>query len=102
MTKLYARQGDLVIDKLTTPISGELETVRRVTFAGDSSGRPHVILGAAQIRMENGATLLRLSKPRQLVHQAAGGHKPVAMEPGDYQIRSLRERGDGADRNVED
>jgi hypothetical protein len=101
-TAIYARQGDLVIDKLQSPISGELEKAKQVTFAGDSSGHPHRIVGEVLLRKEGRRTLVRLSEPRTLEHGRAGGHKPVTLEAGDYAITPLRERGDAGDRSVED
>lgn len=99
---LFARQGDLVIEKLSTRITGELEHVKRVTFAGDSSGHPHFIAATAQIRREGRATFVRLEATGVLEHGKAGGHRPIEMPPGDYSVRILRERGDGFDRAVED
>jgi hypothetical protein len=100
---IYARQGDLVIDRLATPITGELEKGRAISFAGDSSGHPHRLLGACEFRREaNGVTLVRVAKPTKIAHGKAGGHKAVTLEAGDYEVRRLRERGDKTDRIVED
>ena len=106
-TSLYARQGDLVIDKLSVPIAGELESVRRIVFAGDSSGHPHTLTlksrgAVAQIRRDGLRTFVRLTQTAEIVHGKPDGHKTVEMPPGDYEIRPLRERGDGYDRAVED
>jgi hypothetical protein len=102
MTILYARQGDLVIDKLETAILGELEPTKRLTFAGDSSGHPHRLMGVCLSRREADQTLIRIAKAMRIEHGRAGGHKPVKLVPGDYAVRILRERGDGRDRRVED
>lgn len=99
---LYARQGDLVIEKLTSAIAGDLYPSRNVVFAGDSSGHRHVLRGAALTRSEGDRTLIRVAEPTVIEHEKADGHKTVALDPGDYEIRSLRERGDGSDRAVED
>lgn len=102
MTTIYARQGDLVIDKLDTPITGELATTKRLTFAGDSSGHPHRLVGACQSRRETDRTLIRIATATRIEHGRAGGHRPVKLVPGDYAVSILRERGDGRDRKVED
>jgi hypothetical protein len=101
-TVIYARQGDLVIEKLSAPIAGELERAPRLTFAGDSSGHPHRLKGPCESRRDGLATLVRVAKRTTLEHGRAGGHKPVTLEPGDYSVRALRERGNSADRQVED
>jgi len=104
--ELYARQGDLVIEKVTS-ISGKLEKVKGVTFAGDSSGHPHTLAGAIEMRREGRATLVKVTGKREITHGKEGGHKTVtlngsAAKPGYYSVRPLRERGDGSDRAVED
>lgn len=99
---LYARQGDIVIEKLTLAIAGDLYPARNIVFAGDSSGHRHVLRGAALTRAEGDRTLVRVAEPTALEHEKADGHQSVTLEPGDYEIRSLRERGDGSDRAVED
>jgi hypothetical protein len=101
--EIYGRQGDLVVEKLSKMITETLEKGKAVTFAGDSSGHPHRITGAVEFkRIANGTTLLRVAKPVAITHGRGGGHKALALEPGDYEIRPLRERGDQNDRNVED
>jgi hypothetical protein len=99
---IYARQGDLVIDKLAAPISGDMERTRRIVFAGDSSGHPHTLLAPALMRRDGLRTFVRLSKAAEITHGKPDGHKPVKLVAGDYEIRPLRERGDGSDRAVED
>jgi len=100
---LYARQGDLVIEKLADPISGELAPTKRIVFAGDSSGHPHVAAGKFLARKDGLRTFVRVEgKPLEIVHGKSDGHKTVSLEPGDYEIRPLRERGAGLDRAVED
>jgi hypothetical protein len=100
--KIYARQGDLVVNKLITPISGELEKTSTLVFAGDSSGHPHRLKGACLSRREGLVTLVRVARQTVLEHGRAGGHKPITLEPGDYAVQPLRERGNRLDRRVED
>ena len=100
--EIYGRQGDLVIDKLAVPITGELEPVRNLSLAGDSSGHRHVLRGEALVRRDGRSTLARLSQSTILTHEKPDGHEDVPIEAGDYEIRPLRERGDQGDRPVED
>lgn len=99
--KLYARQGDLVIEQLDT-IAGELLPTKRVVFAGDSSGHPHTLVGAIKMRRDGRRTFVELAEPAQLTHGKPGGHRTVTLGAGKYEVRPLRERGDGFDRAVED
>jgi hypothetical protein len=98
--QLYARHGDLVIEK--TNVTGDLEKGRDIVFAGDSSGHPHTLLGACLYRKDGRSTFIRLAEATKLQHGKPDGHETISMEPGDYEIRPLRERGDGLDRAVED
>lgn len=103
---LYARQGDLVIEKLSK-IDGELAELKGITFAGDSSGHPHSIAGKLFARREGTRTLVKVTGRREITHGKDGGHNTVvlegsAKEPGLYEVRPLRERGDGSNRAVDD
>lgn len=101
---LYARQGDLIIEKLSTPLTGDMVKRPTVVFAGDSSGHRHRISGNILVAevWPAGETAIRLSDTTDLIHEKADGHATVRMEPGDYVVRHLRERGDSSDRAVED
>lgn len=99
--ELYARHGDLVIEKLDK-IDGELTEAKDFVFAGDSSGHTHVLRGLAQVRRDGLRTFVRVPKKTKLTHAKPDGHKTIDIEAGDYEVRSLRERGDGSDRAVED
>ncbi len=97
--QLYARHGDLVFDKLDTPITGDLDKHVDLILAGNDSA-PHTVRGQVEARREEGITFLRVAKATTVDH--AGRHMPITLEPGDYEVRPLRERHDGADRAVED
>jgi hypothetical protein len=99
--RIYARQGDLVIEKIDG-IDGDLESITNFVFAGDSSGHHHTLIGTAQIRRDGAATLVRLSQALRLEHGKPDGHETVTLEIGTYRVRPLRERGDAGDRAVED
>jgi len=100
--ELFARQGDLVIEKLPVPFPGEVTKVTNFVFAGDSSGHPHTLNGTALMQRQGVATRVRIAEPMELTHGKHDGHRTVALPPGDYEVRPLRERGDGSDRAVED
>lgn len=101
--EIYARQGDLVIEKLKALPSGiELQPGKAVTFAGDSSGHPHTLAGSFKFARRGRETFVRVGKKHSITHGKAGGHKAVELARGIYVVRPLRERGDGSDRAVED
>jgi hypothetical protein len=101
---LFARQGDLVIERLDKQIEGDLIKRSDIVFAGDSSGHRHRLLGTAMVEANSSPqrTRFRIVEPMQLAHEKPDGHKTIDLLPGDYEIRPLRERGDGSDRAVED
>jgi len=103
-TEIYARQGDLVIEKITiAPAEAKaMKPVANYVFAGDSSGHPHTLRGTALVSRDGAVTRLRLAEAAELTHGKAGGHKTVSFVPGDFEVRPLRERGGQGDRNVVD
>lgn len=102
--EIYARHGDLVIEKLNTPITGELKKGTNIVFAGDSSGHPHTLVGEVMHRRDGRRTFVQVpdGKSLELRHGKSTGHKTISLAPGAYEVRPLRERGDGSDRAVED
>lgn len=94
---IYARQGDLVIEKVKK-VTGELRKATNFVLAGTDS--PHTLRGTVQLRREGLVTFVRVPKATEIAH--AGRHEPVKLAKGDYEIRPLRERGAGMDRAVED
>lgn len=103
-TEIYARQGDLVIERIDLAKSAArgLKPATNYVFAGDSSGHPHTLRGTALVERTGSVTRLRLAETMQLEHGKAGGHRTVTLEPGDYEVRPLRERGGEGDRDVAD
>lgn len=97
--QLYARQGDLVFKKLSEPIVGTLKPVTGLVLAGNDSA-PHTVAGLVNHRQDGRRHFIEV--PTATVSQHAGRHVAVALEAGSYEITPLRERGDGADRAVED
>lgn len=105
--QLYARQGDLVIQRLDKAPTEELSEMKSVVFAGDSSGHPHMLTGKVMARRVGRRTLVTVTANREITHGKPDGHKTVLLKgskakPGHYEVRPLRERGDGSDRAVED
>jgi hypothetical protein len=94
---IYARQGDIVIDRLKKPTTETLEPKRDLVLAGGSSGHPHTLVGACLAKIEERRTLVRVAEPTRIEH--AGQHKTVDLPAGDYEIRRKREEGE---RQVED
>lgn len=94
---IYARQGDLVFEQTT--ITGDLTAANSAVLAGHDSAA-HTVKGAMSLRTEGLVTFLRAAKKVTVTH--AGRHLPITLEPGDYRVFPLRERGDGTDRAVED
>jgi hypothetical protein len=102
MHLIFARQGDLVIARISKAAAAELSPTVDLVVAGDSSGHRHRLLGRSLSRRDGNVTIVRIAEPHELVHEKAGGHKPITLRAGDYEIRPLRERGDAGDRAVED
>lgn len=96
--EIYARQGDLVINKAATMPDG-LEKQRGLVLAGATSS-PHTVVGTVEAKRDGGSTFIRVTEATTVEH--AGRHKPVKLAPGDYVVRPLRERGGEGDRAVED
>ncbi len=101
--QVYARQGDLVISKAINPRT-DLTAAKVATFAGDSSGHPHTLhaLQPMKIKKDGRTTHLEVTGTERITHGRPDGHADVVLEPGNYIIRPLRERGDQDDRAVED
>jgi hypothetical protein len=94
---IYARQGDLVFSK--EAVTGELTITKNLVLAGNDTA-PHTVKGSFLSRQDGRTTFLRITKRTSVTHD--GRHLPVSLEPGDYRVYPLRERGDGTDRAVED
>lgn len=102
--ELYARQGDLVIENIAAPAKLDDDWKREtgIVFAGDSSGHRHRLMGGAMAKRVGRATQIVIETATQLVHERGNGHITLDLQPGAYIIRPKRERGDSADRVVED
>jgi hypothetical protein len=97
--QLYARQGDLVFNKLSGPVPGELKPVTGLVLSGRDSG-PHTVVGLVGHRRDGRTLFLSVGEPTEVTH--AGRHKAITLEPGSYEVYPLRERGGVEDRAVED
>ena len=87
--EIFARHGDLVIEKTT--ITGKLEKATNLVLAGADTS-PHTLRGKVQMRRDGRNTLVRLSKRTKLTHSSR--HEDKWLPKGDYTIRPLREAGD--------
>jgi hypothetical protein len=96
---IFAIQGDQVIRKLDTKISGKLQPATNLVIAGSHEGT-HTIKGTCQTRLDGDIRLVRVQRKTKLVH--ASRHLETAMPAGDYSITTQRERGGDIDRAVED
>lgn len=96
---IYARQGDLVIEKLSSPITRELAPSVGLVLAGSDTSA-HRIAGKVESAQDGRDWLIRVTEPTSIDH--ADRHHSVTLEPGDYVVRPLRERGDDGDRAVDD
>lgn len=97
---VFARHGELVISRTSTKQA--LIRSEDLVLGGDSSGHTHTLLGACESHRDGDVTVIRLATESRIVHAKPDGHRDLVLPPGDYEIRTLRERGDGADRRVED
>ncbi len=97
--KIYARQGDLVIQKATL---GKFDGAKKVTnyvLAGSGSSS-HILRGTSLVLAAGPETSIRLAEDSSIDHQER--HLSTPMPAGDYLVAPLRERHGDADRAVED
>lgn len=87
---IYARQGDLVFNRVSA-VTGELKKQTDFVLAGRDSA-PHTIRGTSQVRTDGRIHHVRVAESTLVTH--AGRHEPITLEPGDYTIRPLREGND--------
>ena len=101
MTELFARHGDLVIDRRTIPSNINLEQAKAPIVLAGHDTAPHQIEQFSKVEMgkNENITYLRIGEKVQLFHH--GRHLPIELPPGDYHIVPLRE-GNEVDRDVED
>lgn len=102
MDQIFARHGDLVINKAPIPKDIELtEPKSRVVLAGRESA-PHAIAEFQHVKYgaRGGIQYLRIAEPVELSHSER--HKTITLPPGDYQVASLAEMNGDMARAVED
>lgn len=103
----YARQGDLVFNRLPgelqvlsrLPDDKELKPASGLVLSGTDSD-PHTVAGLALVHRDGRGIFLRGPETTEVAH--AGRHLAISLEAGDYEVYPLRERGDRDDRAVED
>lgn len=98
--ELYARQGDLVFNKLPDNFEmGELVAASDLVLAGSTSSR-HVVRGPSLTREDGTDRLVKVVTATQVSHDDR--HLPTELIPGNYRASKLRERHGDGDRQVED
>jgi len=95
--KIYARQGDLVINRAEA--ADRLEPVQNYVVAGSHTA-PHTILGAAAIRRSGLNLHVTVEADTTLIH--TGRHPTIPLPKGSYVINSQRERNGANDQPVND
>jgi hypothetical protein len=102
MDQIFARHGDLVINRAPIPSGAKLDKPKvRVVLAGRESA-PHAIDAFESVLYGQSGSLqfVRVLEPVELSHSER--HKTIALPPGDYQIASLAEMSGDIARAVDD
>lgn len=102
MEQIFARHGDLVINRADIPSDITLAQPKgRVVLAGRESA-PHAIDAFQHVLygQRDGIQFLRVAEPVELTHSER--HKTIALPPGDYQVASLAEMNGDLSRAVDD
>jgi hypothetical protein len=102
MEQLFARHGDLVINKAPIPRGVDLLQPKTAVVLAGRESAPHAIAEFQHVLYgQDGAVqYLRVAQEVELSHSER--HKTIALPPGDYQIASLAEMSGDMARAVED
>lgn len=102
MEQIYARHGDLVINKEPTPSTVELKKPAGPLVLAGTDSSPHSIaqFNAVLHAKVGEMQYLKVVEPVQLSHD--GRHKAITIEPGEYSIYPLAEMSGEMARRVED
>lgn len=102
MEQLFARHGDLVINRAAIPKDIELDQPKAAVILAGRESAPHAIAEFEHVKYgaRDGIQYLRVAKEVDLSHSER--HKTIALPPGDYQIASLAEMNGDLARAVED
>lgn len=102
MDQLFARHGDLVINKAAIPSNVKLEEPKAPVVLAGRESAPHTISDFRSVLYgrENEIQFVRVTKPVELTHSER--HKTIELPAGDYQIASLAEMNGDLARAVED
>lgn len=90
---MYYQQGDVIVEKVDSiPSSAvEKEVVSKIVLAqGSATGHAHVINDTTNVKVfsEGDDMYLSVSKETVLSHEE---HNSITVEPGNYQIRKVKE-----------
>lgn len=92
--KNHIQQGDVVFERIAAiPEGAKLQPLvaRGIVFAeGEATGHAHVAApgGAVEIYLKDGIRYARVAERTEVVHEE---HKPVVLEPGDYEFGQVFE-----------
>ncbi len=102
MDQIFARHGDLVINRSPIPKSVKLSEPKSTVVLAGRESAPHAIAEFQHVLygQEGAIQYLRIAQPVELSHSER--HKTIALPPGDYQVASLAEMNGDLARAVED
>lgn len=102
MEQLFARHGDLVINRASIPGNIELAAPKATIVLAGRESAPHAIAEFQHVLYGQVGSVqyLRVAKEVELSHSER--HKTIALPPGDYQIASLAEMNGDMARAVDD
>ena len=83
----HYRQGDLLIQEISSFPEGVTPQTSTILVRGESTGHAHRILGA-EVFQKNGALFFKVSSKVQLVHDE---HKLIVFGKGLYSVLRQRE-----------
>jgi len=85
---MIARQGDLLIKRITDLPKGLKIRKSLVILRGESTGHKHQLTKGSVLDGKNGLIYLLLSKSAQITHDE---HKPINLKAGKYIVIRQRE-----------
>jgi hypothetical protein len=100
--EIYARHGDLVIQKEALPEGFVLSKPTAPLILAGRETAPHTIASYADVEHGAGGGVQRLRVRRAVKLTHGGRHNTIAIEPGDYVIYPLAEMSGDLARSVED
>lgn len=84
----YARQGDVLINKIDSLPKGVKKLKTRTVAYGEVTGHSHKFLEGVDIYQLQETLFLQVHKPQPLIHEE---HNKIMLDPGFYEISNERE-----------